>query len=616
MGTYFWSLSGGFLWDDDSHVTNNPVIVGPLGLKEIWTTPAANYFPLVLTNFWVQHALWGLNPLGYHLVTLAFHTGVALLLWRVLAALQVPGAWLGAALWALHPVQVESVAWISELKNTQSGVCFLLSVGAYVRWLSSEGTATRQYGVALAAALLALLSKPSTVMLPVVLWLIQTWLQRRWRWRDGFALLPFFGLAAIAAGWTIWEQRTHSGALGEEWRMGMAERLTIGVRAWWFYVGKLAWPFPLSFIYPRGEPGQVTVAVVASAAAIAVLAVASERARRLSFRWWLAPAFFAALLFPVLGLFDVYFFRYSHVSDHFQYLASMGPLALAGAALDSFRRQPGIALAVIGACGVLAWSHSRTFATNETLWRSTLARNPTTSVAWLNLGAELSRQQRHPEAIASFAHLAALRPDDPETQNDVGWALNRAGYFTEAIPCLQRAAQLAPNLASVQNNLGNAYRRIGRFNEALAHYARRVELQPESAEALSNLGSALAEVGRTGEAIPILEKAVRIEPRFVPARNNLGTALGLVERWVEARDVLNETVRIDPKQSETRAKLAVAFAKTGKREESLVHFRAALRLTPESEEVRRNFVAVLQALGRRPETEELLTRSGAGISPR
>jgi hypothetical protein len=185
VAAYLRAMGGEFLWDDDAHITANAVIVGPLGLKEIWTTAAANYFPLVLTNFWVQHALWGLNPVGYHLVTLAFHVGAALVLWRVLLTLRVPGAWLGAALWALHPVQVESVAWICELKNTQSAVFFLAALLYFLRWSATRGGgspatagATGNYALALGCALAAVLSKPSTVMLPVAL-VLGWWWQHR-----------------------------------------------------------------------------------------------------------------------------------------------------------------------------------------------------------------------------------------------------------------------------------------------------------------------------------------------------------------------------------------------------------------------------------------------------
>ncbi len=334
VAAYAPSLRGDFLWDDDLHITANPTIVGPLGLKEIWTTSRANYFPLVLTNFWIQHALWELNPLGYRIVTLLCHAAAAVLLWRVLLALRVPGsprrsaaeagAWLGAAFWALHPVQVESVAWICELKNTQSAIFFLAAILAYVRWLEvgrgfsppSEHATTAKgglkprpayYAFALGFAVLAILSKPSTVMLPVALALVGWWIHRRFVWRDLFALGPFFALSALAAGWTIWEQKYHSGAIGPEWSQSFPERVAIAGRVVWFYLGKLGWPEPLIVIYPRWSIDAIqplaywgTVTVIA---ALALLWVG--RARPAVAPMLLAAAYFVALLFPVLGFFSV-----------------------------------------------------------------------------------------------------------------------------------------------------------------------------------------------------------------------------------------------------------------------------------------------------------------------
>ncbi len=204
----------------------------------------------------MQHALWGLNPLGYHQLTLLFHAAGALVLWRTLAAWRLPGAWLGAAAWALHPVQVESVAWICELKNTQSGFFYFLAILFYRRWLDASrepGTALsrRGYILALLCAVLALLSKPSTVMLPVVLGLAAWWRRRAFSWRDLVPLIPFLGLSAVVSGWTIWEQRAHSTAIGPEWDQSFAERLILAGRCVWFYLGKLAWPEPLMFLYPR-----------------------------------------------------------------------------------------------------------------------------------------------------------------------------------------------------------------------------------------------------------------------------------------------------------------------------------------------------------------------------
>jgi len=247
----------GFVWDDDINVTANPCIVGPLGLKEIWTTTHAGYYPLVLTTVWVEHALWGLAPLPYHLVNVLLHATCAVLLWWVLRSLRILGAWLGAALWALHPVQVESVAWITELKNTQSCLFYLLTIRFFLEWqnreiLDQKGI-ERDYLLALVFALLAILSKPSTVVLPAVLGLVWWWMGGQWHGRLVLRLAPFFLIAAAASIWAIVEQKFHAGAVGSEWAQTWAERLVIAGKIVWFYLGKLVWPHPLIFIYPRWE---------------------------------------------------------------------------------------------------------------------------------------------------------------------------------------------------------------------------------------------------------------------------------------------------------------------------------------------------------------------------
>jgi protein O-mannosyl-transferase len=194
----------GFVWDDEPILTANPCIIGPLGLKEIWTTPGADICPLTLSTFWAEHALWGLNPLPYHLVNVLMHGLSAVLLWRVLRSLRLPGAWLGAALWAIHPVGVESVAWITEMKNTESGLFFLLSILFFVRWLRAKNLGGRtggrwSYALSLLFAALAMAAKSSTVILPVVLCLCAWWIEGRWHWRNVARTVPIF-LMAIAAG--------------------------------------------------------------------------------------------------------------------------------------------------------------------------------------------------------------------------------------------------------------------------------------------------------------------------------------------------------------------------------------------------------------------------------
>ncbi len=674
--TYAWSLRGEFLWDDDLHITANPTIIGPLGLKEIWTTARANYFPLVLTNFWAQHALWGLEPLGYRVVTLLFHAGAALLLWRVLQQLRVPGAWLGAALWALHPVQVESVAWICELKNTQSAVFFLAAIACYVRWLEAGRSDERErvegfplahargynsYALALLCAVLAILSKPSTVMLPVALLLVGVWLRRRVEWREVVLLIPFFALSALAAGWTIWEQKHHSGALGEAWSQTLAERAVIAGRVVWFYLGKLIWPEPLIFIYPRWSIAADSVlALVPAAAVVAGLAGLwrVSRTRPAFAGVFFAAAFFVALLFPVLGFFNIYFFRYSFVGDHFQYLASMGPLALAGAGLarltqtangaDGAAPSKGDpiggrrAVAAVGTrclggvlialLAVLTVRESREYVNSETLWRATVARNPSAIMAWLNLGGTLVQNGKLDEAVATFTHVTRIKPDDVDAFNDLGGALLLLGRRDEALVALERAVVLAPQRAEMHNNLGNAQRSLGRSPDAIASYERALALDPAYAAAHDNLGAELAEAGQAQEALTHFEAALRIEPKNAVALNNLGNALRTLGRVEEAMVRHREALRLKPEFSDARGSLGYdlvlagraaeglplleqavrerpdhagirgyygrALALQGRVDEARTHFARAVELTPFSVEARNNLGTALAQLGR------------------
>jgi protein O-mannosyl-transferase len=344
--TYAPVWKAGFIYDDGQFLAANPCVVGPLGLKEIWTTSAADTCPLLFTAFWVEHALWGLEPLPYHLVTVFLHGACAILLWRVLRSLRVPGAWLGAALWALHPVQVESVAWISEMKNTQSGLFFLLSILFFVMWLRAKEldgqTGDRWiYALTLLFAALGMPSKSSTVILPFVLCLCAWWMESRWHWRTAARVAPIFLMAIVPSAVTIWTEGLRFATdTDPQWARTWPERLAAAGDAVWFYLGKLLWPHPLMTVYPcwQIDAGQ-WVSYLALLALIVILSVfwlkresggAGSRACFFSF------AYFTAALAPVLGLIDNHIFHFSFVFDHFQYLASMGPLALAGTGLARF----------------------------------------------------------------------------------------------------------------------------------------------------------------------------------------------------------------------------------------------------------------------------------------
>jgi len=340
--TYQPVWQAGFIWDDDDHVTANPCIIGPFGLKEIWTTSAAQFYPLVLTTFWVEHALWGLQPLPYHLVNVLVHGACAILLWQVLRSLQAPGAWLGAALWALHPVQVETVAWITELKNTQSGLFYLLTILFFVKYLRARGANDQSgggwnYALTLLCAALAMASKSSTVVLPVVLCLGAWWVEGRCNWRSAVKVGPIFLMSIAAAALAIWTVDLQGVNTDTQWARSWPERLVTAGDAVWFYLGKLLWPHPLITIYPRWkiDAGQ-WFSYMPLLAVMIILFILWFKRESWARPYFFALAYFLMALLPVLGLVDHYILRYSFVFDHFQYLASMGPLALAGAGLARF----------------------------------------------------------------------------------------------------------------------------------------------------------------------------------------------------------------------------------------------------------------------------------------
>ena len=555
---YAQVFRAGFIWDDESHLTQNPCVVGPLGLTEVWTTTQAVYYPLVLTTFWALHKFFGLNPLPYHLLNISFHAASAILLWRILRVLRVRGAWLGAALWALHPVMVQSVAWVTELKNTQSCVFYLLSILFFLNWERQEGTASRAPrrrirgrrslgGVVLSLAffVLATLSKPSVVMLPFVLALCVWWMRGRIRWRDTLAFAPFTLISVVASAWTIWEQKFHARAVGPDWVQTFPERLIIAGKAVCFYLGKLVWPHPLIFIYPRWNIDSSTVIAYLPLLAVIAGLVAlwffhAKWGRALFF----AAAYYVISLFPVLGFFSVYFFRYSFVSDHFQYLASMGPLALTGAGIitflgrfcatpDYFVSHPvtvarsssviagprwllflrgGLCGTLLVSLGFLTWQQSAEYRDLFALYTATLQKNPNCWMAHYNLGIVLSEQGEADQAIDHYRRAVALRPDYAEAHYNLGRLLVEHGQLADAIAHCEKAVALNPADADAQNNLGVTLFGIGRAYDAIAHYRKALEISPENVAALSNLAWLLATSSdpslRNGsEAVRLAERA-------------------------------------------------------------------------------------------------------------
>ncbi|HUI06610.1 MAG TPA: tetratricopeptide repeat protein [Verrucomicrobiae bacterium] len=613
---YLPALRCGFIWDDDFYVTTNPALRSLQGLERTWTQPGMElhqYYPLAFTGLWVQYHLWNLQPFGYHLVNVLLHAVNAVLLWLLLRRVEVPGSWWAAAIFALHPVQVESVAWITEFKNVVSGLFSLLSLLAFLRFcpLSAPGTtATRDwrfYGLALLLFVCALLSKTAVCCLPVAVAALMWWKLDRVGKRDALALVPWF-IASLTLGLiTVRVESPLPKATPRGWLASIIQRGLLAGRALWFYAGKLFWPHPLTFIYPRwnvnvGAAWQYLFPVGALAVAVALWLLR----RRIGKGPLAGVLWFAAMLAPALGFFDIYFFRFSYVADHFQYLASIGLIALTVSAGATFADRAGRQVQNLGALaagvvllalGVSTWRRAHVYRDVETLWRDTLAKNPKAWIAHNNLGYALRSQGNVTEAIWHFEQTLRLEPNYVVAHYNLGAALATEGKLEEAIGQYEQALRLKPDYADVRKNLGIALLRVGRTQEAIEQFQLVLQSQPDAPDAHNNLGYALLKAGRFEAAIEQLEQAVRINPDFAEAHHNLGLALMRSGRAQEAANQWDLVLRLEPNNVDAHYNLGSALRALGKVREAIKQYELALRLKPDFADAHNNLGSTLMDQG-------------------
>lgn len=553
----FWpALAGEFLWDDAGHVTR-PDLRTLAGLWRIWSEIGATqqYYPVLHSAFWLEHRIWGDATVGYHLINLGWHASAAVLFGLVLRRLAVPGAWFAAAWFAVHPVTVESVAWISEQKNTLSLVLYLSAALAYLRFEDTRRPGA--YALALGIYVLALLTKTVTASLPAALLVIAWWRHGRLEWRRDWApLLPWIALGAGGGLVTAWFEHEMIGAQGTDFALGPIERVMLAGRVAWFYLGKLLWPHPLIFVYPRWDVDaaagwQYLFPIAAAAVLAGLLWLALRRGRRAPLA---AALLFGGTLFPVLGFVNVFPFLYSYVADHFQYHASLALFAAGAAGLTlatarwsrtAARLAAGGLLLVLG---VLTWRQAGMYRDIFSLFETTLARNPS---AWM-------------------AH------------NNLAIALVDAGRPAEALPHYEAALRLRPNSAEGENNLGYALLRLRRTEEAGEHFRRAIALRADYRQARANLAEALAVGGRSEEGLVVLRETLRLYPKDGDSHFNLGLGLARAGRTAEALAHFQDAARIEPANSRYVLHVGMALASERRLDEALPHFRRALVLDPDS----------------------------------
>jgi tetratricopeptide (TPR) repeat protein len=459
--------------------------------------------------------------LGSHLVNVALHAANAVLLVGVVRGLGLPGAGWAGLLFAVHPVTVESVAWITQRKALLSTLCFLAALALWRRFLATGRP--RWYLLTSLAFLLALMAKTTTVMFPVVLVLIHAWQGRPWNRRAMARLAPFFAMSLVAGVTSIVFER-FIGSSGEAWSAGFAGRLAAAGWIAWFYLGKLMLPLSLAFNYPRWQIDETAVWSYLPTAAWLALAALLWRFRRGWARpWLLAFGCFLVNLFPVLGFFDVYGMRYAHVADHWQYLACLPILALAGAMLAAAPgavARLGAAPAEVGRAAVtalgglalaalawLTWQQSGAYVDRETLWRHTLAERPDSVIAHNNLGTLLLDSGRTGEAIGHFRRAIELDPSAPEPYLNLGNALDRSAQRSQAIASWEQALERDPRQLRALDNLAAMRINQGRLEEAESLLRRALEVEPRHPSALGRLARLYQRQGRPEAIAPFQARA-------------------------------------------------------------------------------------------------------------
>lgn len=615
FAAYSPALRAGYLWDDTDYVVHNANLTRPDGWHRIWFAPRqmVQYYPLVHSALRVEHHFWQLQPAGYHAVNILLQALNALFLWMILRRLAVPGSGWIAAIWAVHPLQVESVAWITEIKNLLSGCFYFLAVLAFLRFRAAQtdetstparanrggkgvtGTAQRPalfYGLSLGLFLLALLSKTTAVTLPVVLLVLVWWKSPRLKRRDIVPLVPMFALAAALGAFTWWLETFHVGS-ENVLSLSIWDRILIPGRVAWFYAGKLLWPAPLSFIYRRWQADPAVwwqfLFPLATIGAVVWLWIRRHR-------WGKGPLaavlFYLITLAPVSGWMRFYFQLYSFVGDHFQYMAGIGLIAAIVApiarGLEQRQRKPAFAAvrrfappAVVLALAVLTWNRAQAYHTEEALWRDTIAKNPTAWIAHNNLGVVCNQQGRKSEAAGHFQAAIRYNPNSPEAHANLGVWFQGQGDADRAIDEYRKCIALKPQLYDTQYNLGLLLLQRGELEEAAQRFTDAVHYRPQMADAHLMLGDVLVAQQQLQPAIAEYRAALAINPAMANAYTRLGWVYTNLGAFGDARTALHDAVRLNPADAHAQALLGFVFEKTGDPAGASRQYQLALQMNPQ-----------------------------------
>ncbi len=621
---FFPAFKANFIWDDDA-ITENILLRTDNGLFKIWTAPSLiphelHYWPLVYSTFWLEYQIAGLKPFLYHFDNVLLHAVNVILLWLLVGRLGIRGAWLAAALFALHPVHVESVVWVIERKDVLSLMFYLLTFHAYVSFKKNQRRGI--YILALFLYICAMLSKSMTVSLPIAILLWLWWRKGKIEKRDIISVVPFMVIAAVLA---AVDTLIASGKVPLDYNLSMVQRILIASRAVCFYFWKLIFPFNLMAIYPGWNINVASLELYLFPLGIlATLIVLWLKRDRLGRGPLAAALFYILSLAPILGFISFTFMEISFVADRFQYLPSIGILLLIAALIakvaDMLKPSERWALNfgltfVLLTLGVLTSQHASVYQNNWKLFTDTLKKNPAAWMAYDMLGNELVAQKKHDEAIDHFKEAIRLKPRYMEAYNNLGVALAEMGRLDEAIEYYNRGLSIKPENPEVHNNLANAFvmknqpekaiphyeeairldpyyynaydnlgvtlARQGKFDEAIEHHKKAMEIRPTYTPAYYNLANVYADTGELDKAIHYYEQAIQLDPTYVQAYNNLANVYYRIGEVDTAIGYCTSALQIDPDFPTLHGNIARMYSEQGEIKKAVHHFRALVRLRPD-----------------------------------
>ena len=652
--TYLRVLSAGFIWDDDSMVTANPLILGSHALYKIWcTTEGSDYWPITSTSLWIQYKLWGLNPLGFHLFNISLHALECVLLWKILTCLEIPGAFLAACLFAVHPVNAESVAWIAEIKNLTGMLFFLGSIYFFTYSLGTEKN-KRYYVLSLLCFLCGMLSKGSVAMLPFVLLGISLY-KTKFSKDTLIRLIPFSLISAGLISIDIWFQ--HHGSTVAIRHASSLERILGASFAGWFYLSKAIIPLNLSFVYPplyTYDPRSIFMWVPTLLTVLTTALLIQYRNKEVTgiplIKWILiAWLYFWVNLVPALGLTDVYFMKFSLVADHYQHLALIAVTTLFASLWYTTNKKTqsfvifSVAPVLIITLSFLTYNQTHIYKDSKTLYTAILKKYPGCWLAKNNLAMVFADEGNHKDAITLLRSATELNPEYAEAENNLGYELALTGNQSEAEVHFRNALRINPKYAQAEDNLGLLLRDIGQKAEAEQHFITALTLKPEFAEAhnnyallleekedfknaelhfreairikpdftgaVINLSNLLSRQGSLRLAESLLKDLIQKEPTSAEAFNSLGIILAQKENFSEARIAFEKSLKLNPQFILARINLGFAYIELKQFDSAITEFKAVLAEDPKNKQAREYLIELLKSQNRTSEALLLETQS-------